>query len=304
MRLLVSGAGGLVGSALRAFTEPRRVEWVSLTRANSGDGPAAVVWNPAAGDLPLDGISGFDTVIHLAGENIAAGRWSAKQKARIRDSRIEGTSLLVNGLARCARPPAVLICASAIGVYGDRGEEVLDEDSAAGSGFLADVVTDWEAATRPAEEAGIRVVKLRFGVILSPSGGALAKMLLPFRLGLGGPVGSGQQYMSWVTLRDVVEIIHHAISDESLRGPVNVVAPAPVTQGQFARALGRALRRPAIVPLPSPLVRLLLGQMGQELLLASTRVQPTRLLTGGYRFEHDDLNMALQELLTADLPTG
>jgi uncharacterized protein (TIGR01777 family) len=238
-----------------------------------------------------------DAVVHLAGENIAAGRWTERQKARIRDSRVKGTRLLCDLLARYSPPPKALVCASAVGYYGDRGDEILKEESAPGSDFLFDVCREWEAATQTAVERGIRVVNLRIGVVLSPLGGALAKMLTPFKLGAGGVIGSGRQYMSWIALDDVVRAFHFALTNQSLLGPVNAVAPNPVTNRDFTRTLGRVLSRPTVFPMPAFAARLAFGEMADALLLASTRVEPARLLAGSFIFRYPDLEGALRHLL-------
>jgi uncharacterized protein (TIGR01777 family) len=240
---------------------------------------------------------GVDAVVHLAGENIAAGRWTSARKAEIRQSRVEGTRRLCEALARLAQPPRVFVSASAIGFYGDRGAQTLTEESGAGSGFLPDVCREWEAATEPASQAGIRVVNLRFGMVLSPAGGALQKMLPPFKLGLGGRIGSGAQFMSWIAIDDAVGAIHQALSAESLRGPVNAVAPTPVTNAEFARTLARILRRPAFMPVPQFAARLAFGEMADALLLASARVMPVRLQESGYHFRFPELEGALRHML-------
>lgn len=295
MRVLVSGASGLVGSALVQALEGGGHSVVRLVRRD----PAAneIRWDPAGG-LAAKALEGFDAVVHLAGESIA-GCWTAAKKARIRASRVQGTGTLAAALARTGQPPKVMVCASAIGIYGDRGDEVLREESAPGGDFLAEVSKQWEAATEPAARAGIRVVSLRFGVVLSRSGGALARMLPPFRMGAGGRIGSGQQWMSWITLEDVVAVIQHALATDSLRGPVNTVAPNPVTNAQFTRALGEALHRPTIFPLPAFMVRLVFGEMGEALLLGSQRVDCGKLLASGYRFRRPELKPALQALLAS-----
>ena len=253
---------------------------------------------PAKGGAPEGALGGFDGVVHLAGESIA-GRWTAAKKARIRDSRVQRTGTLAAALACTARPPKVLVCASAIGIYGDRGDEVLREESALGSDFLAEVGKQWEAAIEPASKAGIRVVSLRIGVVLSTRGGALVRMLPPFRMGAGGRIGSGRQWMSWITLDDLVGVIQHALATDSLRGPVNTVAPNPVTNAEFTRALGKALHRPTVFPLPAFMVRLIFGEMGEALLLSSQRVDCGKLLASGYRFRHPELKSALEALLAA-----
>jgi uncharacterized protein (TIGR01777 family) len=236
-------------------------------------------------------------VVHLAGANIAAGRWTPARKAEIRDSRVEGTRSLCQALARLAHPPQVLASASAVGFYGDRGTETLTEESVAGTGFLPGVCQAWEAAAEPATRVGIRVVHLRFGMILSPAGGALRKMLLPFRLGGGGRVGSGAQFVSWIAIDDVLGAIEHVLREESLHGPVNVVAPESVTNAEFTRSLGRVLRRPTLIPLPAFAARLAFGEMADALLLASARVMPARLRASGYRFRFPELEGALRHLL-------
>ncbi len=289
MKILVSGSSGLIGSALVPFLTAAGHEVTRLTRAKSG--AAGVGW-----DLDATRLEDFDAVVHLAGENIA-GRWTTEKKRRIRESRVEGTRLLCEALARTANPPRVMVCASAIGYYGTRGEEMLTEESALGKGFLAEVCRDWEGATTPASKRGIRVVNLRFGVVLSPKGGALAKMLLPFRLGAGGIVGNGRQYWSWIALDDVVGAIHHALVTEKLLGPVNAVAPNPVTNREFTKTLGKVLRRPTLFPMPAVAARLALGEMADAALLASARVMPTKLIATDYGFRFPDLQGALRHLL-------
>jgi hypothetical protein len=295
MRIAVSGSSGLVGSSLVTALHDARQDVAPLVRA-AGSGTDGIPWDVVAGPDP-GALEGVGAVVHLAGENIADGRWSEARKQRILDSRVEGTRGIAAALARMQTPPGVLVCASAIGFYGDRGEEVLREDSAPGRGFLPEVCQAWEGAADPAREAGIRVVHLRFGIILSAEGGALAKMLLPFRMGLGGKIGSGAQYMSWITLDDVVGSILHALQTEGLEGPVNAVAPEPVTNREFTKALGRVLSRPTLFPLPGFAAGLVFGEMADELLLASTRVDPARLRDTGYTFRHPDLEPALRHLL-------
>lgn len=257
------------------------------------------VWNPDAGTIEISKLDGFDSVIHLAGENIAAGRWTASRKQRIRESREKGTRLLAEALAKVPHPPRVLVSASAIGYYGDRGSEVLTEGSAPGHDFLAEVCKAWEAAAEPAGRRGIRVVHPRIGVVLGRKGGALAKMALPFRMGAGGRIGDGRQYMSWITLTDLCRSIIYALQTETLAGPYNAVSPNPVTNAEFTKALGAALHRPAIFPLPAFAARIALGEMADALLLSSARVQPARLTAAGFRFDDEDITPALSKLVGA-----
>jgi uncharacterized protein (TIGR01777 family) len=296
MRILVTGSTGLVGSALvRELTAAgHRVLRLVRTPPQSADD---VHWDPAAGRLDTAKLHDLEAVVHLAGESIAEGRWDAAKKARIRDSRVVGTSFLAESLALLPQLPKALVCASAVGYYGDRGDEVLREDSAPGTGFLADVCRAWEAAADPARAAGIRVVHLRLGVVLAKQGGALAKMLPPFRWGLGGRLGPGTQYMSWIALDDLVAILRRAIEDANYAGPINAVAPEAVTSAQFARVLGKVLRRPAFLPAPAAAIRLLLGEMADALLLSSARVEPARLSALGYRFAFPSLEGALRHLV-------
>lgn len=297
MNVLISGRTGLIGSALDAFLTTGGHRTAGLTRRPS-PGPGMIHWDWAGGELRATDLHGFDAVVHLAGENLAAGRWTAAQKARIRDSRVQGTRRLCEALAALERPPGVLIAASAIGYYGDRGDELLTEVSAPGRGFLAEVCQEWEAATLPARDKGIRVVNLRIGVVLSAKGGALPKMLTPFRLGAGGRIGSGRQYWSWVALEDVVGAIHHGLMTDALSGPVNAVSPQPVTNREFTRTLGEVLHRPTLLPLPKFAARLALGrEMADEMLLSSTRVVPRRLQESGYPFRHPTLRDALRHEL-------
>jgi uncharacterized protein (TIGR01777 family) len=295
VNLLVTGSSGLIGSALVASFRARGHEVLCLRRGRPpGQG---VCWDPDAGLIDLGDAPPLDAVIHLAGHNIAAGRWTAARKARILDSRVKGTRLLAAALAGLTEKPRTLISGSAIGYYGDGGDQAVDEGGAPGQGFLSSVCQQWEAATKPAAVAGIRVVHARLGMVLSVSGGALTGMLPLFRMGLGGVIGRGNQYMSWVSLHDVVGMVDHILATPSLHGPVNLVSPNPVTNRQFTVALAKALRRPAVLPVPAFLVRLVLGEMADALLLASARVMPRKLNESGYRFVHSGLDATLQGLL-------
>ncbi len=297
LHVVVSGSTGLVGSALIPFLTTGGHRVTRLVRSRPQHGDEEIRWDPIAGSIETAGLEGIDAVVHLAGENITAGRWTAATKARIKESRVRGTRLLCEALAHLHQPPKVLVCASAIGYYGDRGATTVDEDSAAGTGFLADVCRAWEAATAPASDAGIRVVHLRCGVVLTAAGGALAKLLLPFRLGVGGRLGSGRQYMSWIGIDDVLGVILHTIRTGALRGAVNAVAPPPVTNFDFTKALGRVLSRPTLFPVPAVVARLAFGEMADEMLLASTRVAPARLQATQYAFRHPNLDAALRHTL-------
>jgi len=294
-KVLVSGSSGLVGSALLPRLAANGWQITRLIRRFPA-GAGQISWDPSQ-STPPESVSGSDAVIHLAGETIAE-RWTEPKKQAIRDSRVLGTKNISEALAQAAKPPALLVAASAIGYYGDRGDEVLNEESAAGQGFLAEVCREWEAATQAAAKAGIRTVLVRFGIVLSTSGGALAKMLPPFRLGLGGRVGSGGQWWSWVALDDVVGAIEHVMKTKALAGPVNVVSPSPVTNREFTGSLASALSRPAIFPMPAFAARLALGQMANDLLLASQRVEPAKLRGSGYRFRRPDLGTALASILS------
>ncbi len=297
LRVLVSGASGLIGSALLPALRGEGHRVTPLVRR--APGPGEIGWDPETGRLSRGELEGFDAVIHLAGENIGA-RWTAARRRRIRESRVRGTSLLSEALAGLRQPPRTLISASAVGIYGSRGDEILTEASPTGdpNDFLVSVGRDWEAAAEPARAAGIRVVHPRFGVVLGPDGGALQRLLLPFRLGLGGRVGSGRQWMSWIAIHDAVTALRHIMATETLAGPINVTAPEPVTNREFTRTLARVLRRPAVVPVPATALRLVFGAMADGTLLASTRVLPERLLRSGYRFGDGSLEPALRSLLS------
>lgn len=297
MKILVTGSSGLIGSALVSFLTREGHQVTRLVRSKPASGAAEIYWDPSAGRLDPASLVGFDAVVHLAGESVAAGRWTAERKARIRDSRVQGTLLLSKALAGLAKRPAVLACASAVGYYGNRGEEILKESSSSGSGFLAEVCRDWEDASEAAARSGIRVAKLRIGLVLSSKGGALAKMVPAFRLGAGGRMGNGKQYMSWIAIDDLVGIIVHTLRTGGLAGPANAVAPNPVTNAEFTQALGKVLRRPTLFPMPAFAVRLAFGEMADELLLASARVEPAKLLATGYRFRFAQLEPALQHVL-------
>jgi uncharacterized protein (TIGR01777 family) len=295
MRILMTGATGLIGSSLTPFLTTGGHAVTGLRRGKGDSGSKS--WDPATGAIDPDAVDCADAIIHLAGENIGAGRWTESRKRELRDSRVGPTRALCEALAKLDSPPRILIVASAIGYYGNRGDEWLDETSKPGKSFLADLVRDWEQATEAAVQKGIRVVNLRFGIILTPKGGALQKLLLPFKLFVGGVIGSGQQYWSWVGIDDVIGAIHHALTDSSLQGPVNVVAPHPVTNREFTMTLARVLSRPAILPLPAFAARLALGEMADELLLASSRIRPTKLQASSYQFRNSDLEQTLRHLL-------
>jgi len=295
LRVLVSGASGLIGRALLA-SFPQSTEVVRLARGTAS-GPGQVSWDPFAPVLP-EAVSGFDAVIHLAGESVV-GRWTETKKSAIRDSRVVGTRTLATALAQCKAKPRIFVCASAIGFYGDRVDEVLREESAAGRGFLPAVCHDWEDASQIAAESGIRTVNLRTGLVLSAKGGALAKMLTPFKLGLGGRLGSGRQWMSWIHIDDMVGAIQHAMGREALSGPVNLVGPDPVRNAEFTKVLASVLRRPAIFPVPELALRLAFGkEAAEEMLLVSQRVQPGKLGSSGYTFQFRKLRAALENLVS------
>lgn len=295
MRILVTGSSGLIGAALIDSLRKGGHQAVAMVRRPTNK-PGEAQWNPNAVDpAPFEGA---DAVVHLAGENIGAGRWTPERKKLIVDSRIDGTRNLAQSIAAAGRKPKVLVSASAIGFYGNRGDELLNESSPSGTGFLAEVAAAWEAAARQAEQAGIRVVAPRIGVVLSGYGGALPKMALPFRMFMGGRVGNGRQWMSWIALEDLIRLIVFAIENSSVRGPVNAVAPQAVTNDEFTRTLGHVLHRPTYFPAPAFAVRLAMGtEMADELLLSSTRVEPAVALASGFRFEYPQLHLALARAL-------
>ena len=302
MKVLVTGATGLVGSELVPFLTKQGHDVYRLTRGKAHEAHD-IVWDPSRNQFPKGRIEGTDVVIHLAGENIAGKRWNSAVKSELRRSRVEGTKLLCETITQLETLPKTLICASAIGFYGDRGSEMLNETSAGGTGFLADVCREWEAASEPARAKGIRVVNLRTGVVLSTKGGALAKMLPPFKMGVGGVVGSGNQYWSWITIDDLVGVINHCVTHEKLSGPVNATSPCPVTNYDFTKTLGTVLGRPTIFPMPAFAARIALGEMANDLLLASAKVLPNRLSESGYQFLYPSLEPALRHLLAPQTST-
>jgi uncharacterized protein len=294
-KVLVSGSSGFLGSALMQSLGADGYDITRLTRGTTSTA-GQIAWDFSKALAPQS-VSGFDAVIHLAGESIAS-RWTESKKKAIRDSRILGTRHLAEALAGASTPPRVFISASAIGFYGDRHDEILREDSASGSsGFLPEVCREWEAAAAPAVKAGVRTVFLRTGIVLSGDGGALKQLLPPFRMGLGGKIGSGRQWMSWIDLNDEIGAIRHVLETESLSGPVNSVSPHPVTNAEFTTTLASVLSRPAIFPMPAFAARLVFGQMGEELLLGSQRVDPAKLKATGYVFQKPDLRLALEQIL-------
>ena len=296
MRILISGSHGLVGKALIKALETGGHEIYQLVRY-APHSENEIEWSPDRYSIAISRIEGFDAVYHLAGESIASGRWNDEKKKKIRESRTKGTKLLSDALANLAQPPKTLICASAIGYYGDRGEELLTETSPPGKGFLADVCVEWEKATDHAKEKGVRVVNTRFGIILDKEGGALAKMLPPFRMGIGGRIGDGKQWMSWIALDDVIGALQFTLTNNALTGPVNFVAANAVTNAEFTRTLGKVLSRPTFFPIPEFGVRFAFGEMADALLLSSQRVKPARLSDSGYQFTHSNLEGALRSIL-------
>jgi uncharacterized protein len=292
VNVLLTGSSGLIGSSLAQHLQASGHQVVKLVRRRPETGEAQ--WDPEAGEIDSEAVQQAHAVVHLAGESIASGRWTPQRKDRIVRSRVQGTTLLANALARASDSHRVLIAASAVGWYGDRGDTELDETSEPGQGFLVDVCRQWEQACEPARNAGLRVVHLRIGMVLSRKGGALPIMTRPLRLGLGGRIGSGKQWVSWISLPDLLRVIDHALVTDSLQGPVNAVAPSPVTNRTLTQVLGEVLRRPTWLAAPASAIRLVLGEMGSELLLASARVMPTRLLQSGFRFETPELTAALR----------
>lgn len=296
LRVVISGASGLVGSALAPFLTTGGHSVARLVRG-ADPGPDEIAWSVRDGQIDAAALDGVDAVVHLAGAGIGDSRWTDARKALIRSSRVDGTRLLAGALAGLPRRPRVLVMASAVGWYGDTGDTAVDEGAPPGEGFLAETVREWEAAAAAAEDAGIRVVKLRFGVVLSAVGGALPRMAGPLRFGLGSRLGSGRQWISWIALDDVVEVIHRAILTDDMAGPYNLVAPEPVQQADFAKTLARVLRRPALVPVPAFAVKAAFGEMGRTTVLASSRVLPQRLVERGHRYRHPELEGALRHEL-------
>jgi uncharacterized protein (TIGR01777 family) len=297
MKIVVSGSSGLVGTALVVRLTKTGHEVVRLVRSDRGTGAAGTIhWSPETGEIDTAACERVDAVVHLAGKNIAEKRWTPRVKQELVDSRVKSTRLLCEAMASCERPPRTIVMASATGYYGDRGDEVLREDAGPGRGFLADLCRQWEAAAQPARDKGIRVVILRTGVVLSRKGGALAKLVPSFRLGMGGRLGPGTQYMSWVTLDDLVHIYQFALETTSISGAVNAVSPHAVTNRQFTRALGKALHRPAVLAVPAAVLRMAVGEMADEMLLSSARVVPQALEKHGFQFSHPDIGTALASL--------
>jgi len=296
MKIIISGASGFVGGALVAHLRHQGHQVITLVRRQAADHASEARWDPVAGDLDCEIVSGADAIINLNGRSISSGRWTPEVKDDLRSSRLDATRTIVAAIGRATAPPPLLINASATGFYGDRGDGVLDENSAPGSGFLANLAIEWEAAAMEARSESTRVVLLRLGMVLG-NGAALQKMLPPFKLGFGGPMGSGKQWWPWIAMSDVVGVVDHVLDHEKISGPVNLVAPEAVTSKGFARALGEYLGRPAIIPAPAFAVRLALGEMADALLLSSTRAVPRVLEDTGYRFEAPTLATAFQQIL-------
>jgi uncharacterized protein len=297
MKIIITGSSGMIGSALVAAFASAGHEVVQLVR-HEGAAPGAVMWDPMGESMNPVPLEGVDAVVHLSGENLAQGRWTETKKKRLVDSRVRSTSLLSRTLAQLQRGPRVMVCASGIGIYGDRGDEVLTEDAKAGTGFAADLCQQWEAAAAPAVAAGIRVIHIRMGIVLAHGGGALAKMLTPFRLGFGGVIGSGRQYVGWIALEDVIGAVMHLIDKSELAGPVNFVAPQEITNRQLTKTLGHVLHRPTVLAMPAMAARLAFGEMADELLLTSERVTPQRLLNDGFVFQYPELKGALEHAIS------
>lgn len=296
-RVVITGITGFIGSKLAERLRQDGWEVVGVSRKPPRPGTRDLQWDPYAGKIDAAGLEGAEAVVHLAGESVADGAWTPERKEAIRKSRVAGTELLARTLAGLSQPPPHFLSASAIGFYGSRGDEVLTEASAPGTGFLVDVCREWEAATAPAEKAGLRVAHMRIGIVLGPEGGALEKMLPPFKAGLGSVFGSGNQWMSWIALPDIVEQMRFLLGQPELAGPFNLVGPNPATNRDFTRALNRVLGRPGFLPVPSFAVKMLFGEMGEATLLGSQRVLPQRLLDAGFRFQYPDLEGALRTVL-------
>jgi len=297
MKIAIAGASGLVGKALTPLLEAEGHDVVRLVRSSPRAGE--IEWHPNQDSIETGKLEGFDAIINLAGENVAEGRWTDDKKKKIHDSRVHGTHLLSEAISKLMSKPRVFLCASATGIYGDRGDETLDEQSESGGGFLAGVCREWEKATEPAARAGVRVVNLRFGPILARAGGMLEKMLTPFKMGLGGKIGSGKQYISWIGIEDSVAAMKLALNDQSIHGPLNIVSPKPVTNERFTRALGEVLSRPTVMAMPAFAARLAFGEMADEMLLVSQKVIPKRLRAAGFQFEYSDLEIALQHYVAS-----
>jgi uncharacterized protein len=293
-RILVSGVSGPIGEALMPSLKAGGYSVTRLVRGKPS-GESQIAWDPLQ-PLAPESVSGFEAVIHLAGESVV-GRWTEGKKRSILESRALGTRHLAEALAKTSKRPRVMISASASGYYGNRNDEILRETSSSGNGFLPEVCRQWEGATKVASEAGIRTVHLRIGIMLSTTGGALQKMLLPFRMGVGGSMGTGAQWWSWIHIQDLVGAVHHILKSDLIQGPVNAVAPRPVTNAEFTRTLASVLSRPAIFPMPAFAARLAFGQIADELLLASQRIEPAKLISSGYPFQYPDLRRALENLL-------
>lgn len=300
MTILITGATGFIGSELRSYLTGQHRRILRLVR-RTPIAPDEVQWDPTTGTLDPEALEGVESVVHLAGENLASGRWTSAKKRRIRESRVEGTRLLSQALARLFDPPKVMISVSAVGYYGDRGDELLDERSEAGSGFLPELCREWESATEAALMRGIRVVIPRLGMVMSGKGGALSQMLPFFRNGMGGRIGSGAQYISWIALPDLIGVIDHALRSSSLQGPINAVSPHPVTNAEFTEILARILSRRAPFALPAIAARIVFGEMAREALLASARVAPMRTIASGYTFIFPELESALRHALERPL---
>jgi uncharacterized protein len=297
MTILISGASGAIGSALIPFLTTGGHRVIRLVRRPVANPEEEVFWDPLSGELSLEDMGQIDAVLHLAGENLGNGRWTDTRKKKFIESRVKGTGLIAKAIASLGRPPKVMICASAIGFYGNRGDEILSEQDGPGDDFISTLCREWEGAAHPALEKGIRTVFLRIGVALSPLDGALHRLLMPFSLCLGGKIGSGSQYISWVDMEDVIGSVYHVLTKKDVEGPVNVVSPNPVTNIQFTKSLGRILSRPTPFPIPASVIKLGFGQMGREILLSSTRVMPDVLLKSGYCFRNSELETALRCML-------
>lgn len=295
MKVLVTGSSGLIGSALISFLEANHEERYKLVRVRADLLPHEIGWDPNQGVMNPSLLEGMDAVVHLAGENIM-GRWTSAKKEKIKESRVKGTQLLCNALSQLKHPPVVLVCASAIGYYGDRDDEVLSEKSLKGEGFLADVCQEWEAATQVASNRGIRTINLRIGMVLSSKGGALKQILPIFKWGLGGQLGSGNQYVSWIAMDDLIRVIMEGIKQEKLVGPMNAVTPYSITNAELTKALGHILHRPTFFSMPNFAVHLLFGELGQEILLSSQRVKPKKLEEVGFQFDYPHLEEALRSI--------